>query len=67
MRQDGTAPEVSACSLPDIMKAAFFLGLLGVLSASAVEIQWVTVGDPGNLPDKTGYGGVPYAYPRSLG
>jgi formylglycine-generating enzyme required for sulfatase activity len=44
------------------MKAALFLGLLGVLSASAVEIEWVTVGDPGNLPDKTGYGGVPYAY-----
>jgi formylglycine-generating enzyme required for sulfatase activity len=27
-----------------------------------VTIDWVTVGDPGNDPDDTGYGSVPYSY-----
>ena len=30
--------------------------------ASAVTIDWVTVGDPGNAADTTGYGAVPDAY-----
>ena len=30
--------------------------------ASAVTIDWVTVGDPGNVADTTGYGSVPYTY-----
>jgi sulfatase modifying factor 1 len=27
-------------------------------SAAALELEWVTVGDPGNPPDKTGFGAV---------
>jgi len=30
--------------------------------AHAVTIDWVTVGDPGNANDTTGYGGVGYSY-----
>ncbi len=30
--------------------------------ASGDEIEWVTVGDPGNPPDKTGYGAVAYEF-----
>jgi hypothetical protein len=26
------------------------------------SLQFVTVGDPGNAPDTTGYGSVPYTY-----
>ena len=32
------------------------------LPASAVAIAWVTVGSPGNAPDTTGFGAVPYQY-----
>ena len=30
--------------------------------ASGDDIEWVTVGDPGNPPDKTGYGAVSYPF-----
>lgn len=30
--------------------------------AVAVEIEWVSVGDAGNPPDKSGYGAVPYEF-----
>lgn len=30
--------------------------------ASAVNFDWVTIGDPGNAADTTGYGAVAYAY-----
>jgi len=30
--------------------------------AHAFDIEWVTVGDPGNTPDKTGYGAVAYPF-----
>ncbi len=41
------------------MKAwgALCLSLLGGF-ASALELEWVAVSDPGNAPDTTGYGGV---------
>ena len=35
---------------------------LGVQSAHAVTIDWVTVGDPGNTADDTGYGAVADAF-----
>jgi formylglycine-generating enzyme required for sulfatase activity len=35
---------------------------LFVVPAYAVTIDWITVGDPGNAADTTGYGGVPYPY-----
>jgi sulfatase modifying factor 1 len=35
---------------------------LDVESAHAVTIDWVTVGNPGNANDTTGYGGVAYDY-----
>ncbi len=37
------------------------VALLGA-PASAVTIDWVTVGNPGNAADTTGYGAVSYAY-----
>jgi formylglycine-generating enzyme required for sulfatase activity len=30
--------------------------------AHAVDLDWVTVGDPGNKPDKTGHGAVAYVF-----
>jgi formylglycine-generating enzyme required for sulfatase activity len=37
--------------------------LLGsVAPASAVSIDWVSIGDPGNAADTTGYGSVAYTY-----
>jgi formylglycine-generating enzyme required for sulfatase activity len=30
--------------------------------ASALELEWVLVSDPGNPPDRTGYGAVSYAF-----
>jgi formylglycine-generating enzyme len=36
--------------------------LLGPLAAHALDIDWVTVGDAGNAPDKTGYGAVAYEF-----
>ena len=34
----------------------------GVSQAGTVDISLVAVGDPGNLPDVTGYGAVSYSY-----
>ena len=31
-------------------------------AANALDMEWVTVGDPGNKPDKTGYGAVKYVF-----
>jgi formylglycine-generating enzyme required for sulfatase activity len=31
-------------------------------AANAMELEWVTVGDAGNPPDKTGHGAVAYAF-----
>ncbi len=41
-----------------------FAGVLAATSpaADAVTIDWVTVGDPGNAADDTGYGAVDYVY-----
>jgi hypothetical protein len=36
--------------------------LLAPLAAHALDIEWVTVGDAGNAPDKTGYGAVAYEF-----
>jgi len=38
--------------------------LLATLAAPAraVTIEWVTVGDPGNVADHTGYGAVPHSF-----
>jgi len=46
------------------MKLGFvFAALLLALPAHAqVTIEWVTVGDPGNAADDTGYGAVAYTY-----
>jgi formylglycine-generating enzyme len=35
---------------------------LGVCPIYAIDIEWVTVDDAGNEPDKTGYGAVAYAF-----
>jgi sulfatase modifying factor 1 len=35
---------------------------LALAECHAVMIDWVTVGDPGNQTDVTGFGGVPYTY-----
>jgi len=43
------------------LRASSLIALLA-LPAHAVTIDWVTVGDPGNLADDTGYGGVDYVY-----
>lgn len=42
--------------------AAMAWCVIGSGSAYAIDIEWVTVGDPGNPPDKTGFGGVAYEY-----
>ncbi len=36
--------------------------LFGTRPAEAVSIDWVTVGNPGNLADTTGFGAVAYSY-----
>ncbi len=36
--------------------------LLFAIPANAVDIEWVTVGDPGNNPDDTGFGAVAEVY-----
>jgi len=41
-----------------VRAAVAVLGLLGAVPAGAVTIDWVTVGDPGNAADDTGYGAV---------
>ena len=42
--------------------AASLIALLAASSVSAVSIDWVTVGDPGNTSDTTGFGSVGYSY-----
>jgi formylglycine-generating enzyme required for sulfatase activity len=42
--------------------AASVLALSVAGPAQAVDIDWVTVGDPGNADDDTGYGAVAYTY-----
>ncbi len=36
--------------------------IFGTLVSASVTIDWVTVGNPGNAADTTGYGAVAYAY-----
>lgn len=38
------------------------VSFLAVGPLPAVEFEWVAVGDPGNHPDKTGYGAVAYPF-----
>jgi len=35
------------------------------LPSGETSLQFVTVGDPGNAPDTTGFGAVPYSYQMS--
>jgi sulfatase modifying factor 1 len=44
------------------MKIFTMLTLLCAVSAPGAENDWVTVGDPGNPPDKAGCGAVAYEY-----
>jgi formylglycine-generating enzyme required for sulfatase activity len=45
------------------MKRFLMAALLAASAhASGDDIEWVTVGDPGNPPDKTGYGAVAYEF-----
>ena len=45
----------------DLMRT--WLALMALAGpARAVEIEWVTVGDAGNKPDRTGHGAVAYAF-----
>jgi hypothetical protein len=45
------------------MRRLFVLtALVFALPAQAVTIDWVTVGDPGNAADDTGYGSAAYTY-----
>jgi formylglycine-generating enzyme required for sulfatase activity len=46
-------------------KSSLLVGLVALAAASsssAVSIDWVTVGDPGNAVDSTGFGAVGYSY-----
>ncbi len=45
-------------SLATHLVAASVLALSVAGPAQAVDIDWVTVGDPGNADDDTGYGAV---------
>ena len=36
--------------------------LCAASAACAIEMEWVKVGDPGNSPDRTGYGSVAYEF-----
>ena len=50
-------------SLRARMSLMAMLGLSALAGAAhALELEWVTVGDPGNKPDKTGHGAVAYAF-----
>ena len=50
-------------SLRARMSLMAMLGLSALAGAAhALELEWVTVGDPGNKPDKTGHGAVDYAF-----
>jgi sulfatase modifying factor 1 len=42
--------------------APVFLSVVFAAPSGAVMIDWVTVGDPRNEPDVTGFGSVPYTY-----
>jgi formylglycine-generating enzyme required for sulfatase activity len=44
----------------NLMAMLALLALAG--AAHAQQLEWVTVGDPGNKPDKTGHGAVGYAF-----
>lgn len=44
------------------MKFWLLLLLVVGIDAQALDIEWVTVGDAGNAPDKTGYGAVGYEF-----
>ena len=57
-------PAVSFARLSRVVFSVGLAGLLGSLavSAHAVTIDWVTVGNPGNANDSTGYGAVNYEY-----
>ncbi|MFM8413636.1 MAG: SUMF1/EgtB/PvdO family nonheme iron enzyme [Planctomycetota bacterium] len=50
--------------MPRVVLFVGVAALLGLLTvpAHAVTIDWVTVGDPGNAADTTGYGAVSYEY-----
>jgi sulfatase modifying factor 1 len=52
-----TAPTDHACLLPRLALAALFTAV-AAMPAHAVTMDWVTVGDPGNAADTTGYGAV---------
>lgn len=41
---------------------ALFAGLTSFQNAQAVKMDWVTVGNPGNVADGTGYGAVAHHY-----
>lgn len=47
-----------------VVRASCFTALLAAIASTShgVSIEWVTVGDPGNDPDNTGYGSVAYTY-----
>jgi sulfatase modifying factor 1 len=53
-------PMVSCARLPRVVFIFGMAALLGSLAvpAHAIAIDWVTVGDPGNTADTTGYGAV---------
>lgn len=55
----------SVCRLAAAALVALFFTGLAVPNAHALPIDWVTVGNPGNANDTTGYGAVPE--PASLG
>jgi formylglycine-generating enzyme required for sulfatase activity len=44
------------------MKPWLLLLLVCGMNAHALDIEWVTVGDAGHAPDKTGYGAVGYEF-----
>jgi formylglycine-generating enzyme len=44
------------------MKQCLLLLLACGVQAHALDLEWVSVGDPGNQPDKTGYGAVAYEF-----
>ena len=53
-------------ALPVVCRWAFTVAIVAIVVAHtpvhAVTIDWVTVGDPGNAVDSTGYGRVDYQY-----
>jgi formylglycine-generating enzyme required for sulfatase activity len=64
----GFCPSRLSGGLPTILRcvAAVLLALAAICTslapAHAVTIDWVTIGDPGNTADTTGYGAVSEAY-----